>query len=261
MTAATRPLIIVTGASSGLGLGFAERFAARGCDLVLIARREARLRELADRLLAEHGATSTVIAADLAYPQSPGRIVAELKGAGQRVDGLVNCAGFGTAGPFSGEDPARIAAELAVNVTAPTILTQLLMPQLLESPAGVLVMVSSTAGHQPVPNMAVYAASKTYLTSLSAALWQEARGSELRVLSVCPGPTATEFFEASGSEIFKVGKVVPASDVLDVAFAALDRRSGGPIVTVGRLNRIRSFASRHAPLRLTLAVGAKATQS
>ena len=260
MTSTTHPAALITGASSGIGKGFAQRYAAAGHDVVLVARREERLRELAAELTARHGITATVMAADLTSPSVAGDLADRIADAGISVGILVNCAGFGTAGPFAEEDADRVAAEIAVDVTAPTLLTRVFMPSLLAAgSAGALVMVSSTASHQPVAGIAVYAACKGYITSLTSAIWQEARGSGLRVLAVCPGPTDTEFFDASGSEQFKVGKVGSVDEVLDATFAAL-ARDGGPVTTVGLANRIQSFGAKIAPRRMTLAVGASQTR-
>ncbi|MCC4908300.1 SDR family oxidoreductase [Microbacterium sp. cx-59] len=259
MTDERRAVTVVTGASSGLGRGFAERFAARRHDLVLVARRAERLEELAARLRAAHGVAVDVIPADLADAAAPARIAQDLADRGLRAAGLINCAGFGTAGAFTAEDPDRIAQEIAVDVTAPTLLTRLLLPDLLAAPHGVLLMVSSTASHQPIPNLAVYAACKAFLTSLTAAIWQETRGSALRVLAVCPGPTATEFFAAAGSTQFAVGRIATTDEVVAATLRVLDR-PGGPVVTLGWGNRIQSLGAKFAPRRMTLRVGQRATE-
>lgn len=256
----SRPTALITGASSGIGEGFARRYAAAGHDVVLVARREDRLTELAADLTGKHGARATVVAADLAAPDAAATLAKRLESDGITVGILVNCAGFGTAGPFVDEDPERVAAEIAVDVTAPTLLTLQFLPSLLAAGAdGALIMVSSTASHQPVPGIAVYGACKAYITSLTSAIWQETRDSGLRVLALCPGPTATEFFAAAGSEQFKVGRVGSVDEVLDAAFAAL-ARPRGPVVTVGLGNRIQALGAKLAPRRLTLAVGARQTE-
>ncbi|GAA1706108.1 SDR family NAD(P)-dependent oxidoreductase [Microbacterium sediminicola] len=253
-----RPVAVITGASSGLGRGYATEFAARGADVVLIARRAERLEELAATLRSLHGVAVDVLPADLADPAAPQVIADRLGELGVRATALVNCAGFGTAGLFENEDPARIAQEIAVDVTAPTLLARLLMPDLLAAERGILLMVSSTAGHQPTPNLAVYGASKAFVTSLTAAIWRENRGSRLRVLAVCPGPTATEFFEAADSRQFVVGRIGTIAEVVSASFTALDRHSG-PVRTIGFGNIARSVGAKFAPRRLTLMVGDKAT--
>ncbi|HEY0214907.1 MAG TPA: SDR family NAD(P)-dependent oxidoreductase [Cellulomonas sp.] len=259
IAATARPVALVTGASSGFGTEFAHRFAARGHDLVLVARRRDRLDALAATLAAEHGATATVLPADLADPAAPARLVTELATRGIRVDVLVNSAGFGTYGPFEAEDPARIADEVQVNVAAVTLLSRLLMPDLLAAPSGVLLNVTSTAAYQPGPSFAVYAATKAYVRSLTEAIWQEHRGSRLRVLALAPGPTETEFFEAAGSDGFNVGQMLTVPQVVDVAFRALDRRDPPPSVVAGAQNRVTAVAAALAPRRLTLWVAGRLT--
>lgn len=256
-TPAARPgTIVVTGASSGIGEGFARRFAARGHDLVVVARRRERLEALAAELTAAHGVQVTVLDVDLADPAGPADVVERIDAAGLHVRGLVNAAGFGTAGPFAEEDPGRVAAEVQLNVAALTALSRLLLPRLIAQ-RGLLVQISSTASHQPLPGGAVYAATKAYVTSLTEAIWAETRGSGLRVLALCPGPTLTEFFQVAGSEVFKIGTVATVDQVLDVAFRELARTTPGPVRTVGRRNAFQGWVARVSPRRLRLTVAAR----
>ncbi|PRY68072.1 hypothetical protein B0I08_105237 [Glaciihabitans tibetensis] len=252
-------LAVITGASSGLGAEFARRWAHRGYDVALIARRRDRLDDLA-RELEANGTRVFVLPADLSDPESAHRLAAMIADTSVPVRVLVNCAGFGTAGAFENEDARRIADEIVVNCLTPTLLTRLLLPALTAAPGGALVNVSSNASHQPLPGIAVYGATKAYLTSLTEAIWQEQRGTGLKVLALCPGPTATEFFDAAGSDAFAVGSVATVGDVMRVAFAHLDRDNAGPTVTVGLRNRITALAVRFAPKRMTLAVGGKLTR-
>lgn len=259
-SAATRGITVVTGASSGIGEGFARRLAAQGHDLVLVARRRERLETLAAELGSAHGIQARAVAVDLADPGGPARLVAEIEEAGLEVHGLVNAAGFGTAGPFADEDPARLAAEIQLDVTALTVLTRLLLPALVAH-RGLLVQVSSTASFQPLPGIAVYAAAKAYVTSLTEAIWSETRGTGLRVLALCPGPTRTEFFQVAGSDAFAVGRVATVDQVLDVAFRELSRPNSGPVRTVGRRNALQGWVARVAPRRARLAVAARLTKA
>jgi short-subunit dehydrogenase len=252
-----RPVAVVTGASSGLGAEFARRLAARGYDLVLVARRRERLVELAAALRAEHGATSTVLPADLADPAAPATLVAELVSRGLLVDALVNSAGFATYGRFEGEDPARVAAQIQVNVAALTLLSRLLLPDLVAARRGVLVNVASTAAYQPGPSFAVYAATKAYVRSLTEAIWQEHRGSRLRVLALAPGPAETEFFAVAGSDRFRVGQVLSVPEIVDIAFRALDRRDPPPSVVPGLRNRVTAVLAGLLPRRVVLGVAGR----
>lgn len=247
-----RPIALVTGASSGFGVSFARRFAAEGYDVVLVARREERLRELADELTGL-GAAAHVVPADLATPEGAAGVPVRVRELGLSLDALVNNAGFGTHGRFAEEDPARIADEIAVNVTALTLLTRAFLPELIAA-GGVLINVSSTSAFQPGPNIAVYAATKAYVRSFTEALWQEAKGTGLRVLNIAPGPSQTEFFQAAGSEAFKVGQVITPQDVIALAFAELGRGAKRPTRIVGVGNAAQALAARFAPTKLTLAV-------
>lgn len=248
--------VIVTGASSGLGAVFARRFAARGQHLVLIARRATRLRALAAELEREHGVRADVLPVDLAAPGAAAEIAEQLAARGIRAAGLVNAAGFGTADAFADEDPERLADEIQVNVTALALLTRALLPQLIEA-RGTLINISSIAGHQPLPGLAAYAATKAFVTSLTESIWFETRGSGLRVLALCPGPTATEFFDTAGSDRFKVGRVAAAETVVDTALAALDGTLRGPVLTIGTGNAVQGWAGRVAPRRLRLRIASR----
>jgi short-subunit dehydrogenase len=260
MTSTDRRRIVITGASSGIGAEFARRFASQGADLVLVARRRDRLDALAAELSAARGITATVLDRDLAEPGAAQSLADDIAHAGLRIDGLINSAGFGTAGPFVDEDIERVTDEVQVNVAALTGLTRLLMPALLASPAGLLINVSSTAAYQPLPNMAVYAATKAYVTALTEAIWQETRGTPLRVLALAPGPTETEFFDVAGSDVFKVSAVVSAHRVVDVAMAQLEARNPSPSHIVGAGNRATAIAAKFAPRRLALAIASRVTR-
>ncbi|WNM25830.1 SDR family NAD(P)-dependent oxidoreductase [Demequina capsici] len=259
MTANPR-CVVVTGASSGFGVEFARRFAARGASLVLVARRKDRLDALALELEAAHGVKCVVIPMDLAEPGAAQRIAAELATRDIQPDALINNAGFGIDGPFAESDPDAVRRLLQVNVVALTELTRLLLPALLDAKHGVLLNVASTAAFQPLPSIALYAASKAYVRSLTEALWKEAEGTPLRVLALCPGPTETEFFKAAGSERFKVGQVLTVEAVVDEAFAALSRARTRPTRVAGWRNRVTAHASRLAPTRVALRVAADLTK-
>jgi short-subunit dehydrogenase len=254
-----RRLLLITGASSGIGAEFARQFAATGADLVLVARRRDRLDALAAELGRAYGTAVTVLPQDLSGPGAARAIVAALAERDLTVDGLVNSAGFGTAGPFLEEHPDRIAAEIAVNIGALTVLTRLLLPQLIASRGGVLINISSNAAYQPLPNLAVYAATKAYVTSLTEAIWRETRGTRLKVLALAPGPTETEFFEVAGSDQFRVGRAVGADRVVGEALALLRRRNPPPSYIVGGGNRLQALSARVAPRRLVLAIATRLT--
>jgi uncharacterized protein len=245
---------LVTGASSGLGAEFSRQLAARGADLVLVARRADRLDELAAELRVGHGIQTTVIAADLADARPGVALGAELAKSGIVVDTVVANAGFGTFGPFEREDPDRVADEIALNVSGLVDLIHSFYPGMKERGRGALVTIASTAAYQPVPNMAVYGATKAFVLSFTEALWYEARHSGLRVLAVSPGATATEFFDVAGNgEQFGLRRV-PASDVVRMTLRHLDRARGSGSFVAGAGNALAAWASaRIAPRRLATA--------
>lgn len=191
----TRGTALVTGASAGIGRALAREFAANGWDLVVVARREQRLQELAEDLGKEHGTDVVVVAMDLAEPGAVEDLSDELDRRGHTVDALVNNVGVGVHGPFHETDLDRELDQLQLNVTVPVHLTKLYLPEMVRRDEGVVLNVASAAGFQPGPFMAGYYASKAYLLHLSEALAEELRGSGVSVTALCPGPIDTEFQE------------------------------------------------------------------
>lgn len=252
---------LVTGASSGLGIGYAHQLAERGADLVLVARRQARLEALAVELAEKYGTDSTVIPMDLARPEAVAELVADLRSREITVGTLVNNAGFGTFGNFVDLDPVRELEELAVNVRALTALTQALLPDLLAtavtSPHGAaLVNLASTAAFQPVPHMAVYGATKAYVLSFTEALWYETRRTGLKVVAVCPGSVSTEFRDVAQNREASYGGDLTVDDVMHTTFTALDRATTPPHIVSGTQNAVLARLVTLSPRRAVLsAVG------
>ncbi|MDI5962746.1 SDR family NAD(P)-dependent oxidoreductase [Streptantibioticus silvisoli] len=226
-----RGTAVVTGASAGIGLAYAERLAATGHDVVLVARRADRLADLADRLRRAYGGTVTPLTADLADPEGLAAVAERVTG--DDVTHLVNNAGINGYGPFAGKDPGLIAAVLALNVTAPTLLTRAALPGLLARGRGAVVNVASLlafSGAQPpgpLPHRAVYAGSKGYLVTFSRILAAELVGTPVQVQVLCPGLTDTEFHlvdadrPLAGREPRSSGRGMAAADVVDASLAGL----------------------------------------
>ena len=215
-----RPAALITGASAGIGAEFAARLASKNYDVVLVARRRDRLEEIAANLRAAHGVRAEIVAADLSVAGSVDAIVAEVTRLGVTVDLLVNNAGFGTHGRFETISPERERDEVAVNVAALVALTHAYLPGMLQRGRGGVINVASTASFQPVPYMAVYGATKAFVRSFSEALHEEVRGRGVRILALCPGPTATEFFDHGVAAI--PGPIRTSRDVVSTALAAYD---------------------------------------
>jgi uncharacterized protein len=187
--------IIITGASQGIGACFAEALAKRGKNLILVARTRNKLEALAASLRDKYRVRVEVLVKDLALAPSAAEVAAHC--AGFSVDGLINNAGFGLGDQFAREPLDRVIEMLNLNIVTLTTLTHLLIPSLRKS-RGVIVNVASTAAFQPVPYMAVYAASKAYVLHWSEALHAELHAEGIYVLTLCPGATTTGFFDAAG---------------------------------------------------------------
>ena len=233
---------LVTGASSGIGAAFARELASRGSDLVLVARSRDKLTALAGELSASYGVAAQVVVADLAKPSAADYLAAELRDKDIQIDILVNNAGFGLHALLHQADAARLTEMVQLNVATLVDLTRLLLPGMLARDCGAVINVSSTAGFQPVPYMAVYGASKAFVLSFTEALWAETRSTGVRVTALCPGATESEFFAVAG-ENAQVGRRIPPERVVGAALRALDRRAS----TVATGNRLLINAPRLAP--------------
>ncbi|WP_448003512.1 SDR family NAD(P)-dependent oxidoreductase [Agromyces bauzanensis] len=248
---------IVTGASSGLGAEFARTLAARGANLVLVARREDRLSALADELRDEPGVTVHPLAVDLAAPGAADVVTAFVRERGLPVDSLVNNAGFGMHGPLAEADAARLDEQVRLNVGALVSLTRAFLPEMTASGRGVLVNVASTAAFQPVPFMAAYGATKAFVLSFTEAVAHETRGSGLRVTTLCPGATRTEFFEVVGTDRVRVGGYQTPQQVVATAMRALDARHTPTAIVSGRRNAAAAVVAGLVPRSIVVPLTAR----
>jgi short-subunit dehydrogenase len=193
MSAADSETVLITGASSGIGLELAKCFAADGCRLILVARNTDALEKLADKLRRKNKIEAIVLTADLSLPEIPKWISKKISAQKISVDVLVNNAGFGLHGAFAGLPLQGQLGMIQVNVTALTELTGLFLPGMIQRKSGGILNVGSVAGFLPGPNMAVYYASKAFVLSFTEALAEELRNSGVTVNVLCPGPTETNF--------------------------------------------------------------------
>jgi uncharacterized protein len=252
-TAARRTTTLITGASSGIGLALARQMAP-DFDLILTARNQDRLNEIARELQQKHGNLVHVIAADLARPEAADEIFAEIARRGLRVDALVNNAGFGSYGPFAKNRWRDEAAMIQVNITALTHLTKLALAQMIERKSGRIMNVASTAGFQPGPLMAVYYASKAYVIHFSEAIANELQGTGVTVTCLCPGPTESEFAKRADMEesrLFKMGRMT-SEEVARAGYRAM--MQGKTLIISGLQNKIMAESVRFAPRKMVTAI-------
>jgi short-subunit dehydrogenase len=245
---------LVTGASSGIGAHVAGELAARGFTVVLVARRKQRLDELAEQLRTQHHIRVETISCDLAKATARGRLPGRLAELGLEVDVLVNNAGFATSGRFDKSEADREVEQVRVLIEAPVALCSAFVPGMVERRSGAVLNVASTAGMQPLPYMATYAAAKAHVLSFSEALHQELRGKGVTVTALCPGPVETEFWEIAGDAGMEKAMPslvwVPAEDVARAAVRGLE--NGRRVVVPGRAIRAAMQWSHYVPNAIKL---------
>jgi len=244
--------VLITGASSGIGASFARTLAARGSDLVLVARRRDRLEALAAELNDAHRVTVTTITQDLGSPSVGNELSSAVAAAGLRITGVINNAGFGTFGDFVAEDASRLAQEVAVDISAPVQISSVFLPKMVEAGEGFLINVASMAAYTPTPRMAVYGAAKAFVLSFTESLWAETRASGVTVFALSPGATNTEFNAVVGTDDATAGaRMRTADDVVATALTHLELPNPGPSVIDGSANRLSANISRVLSRRRT----------
>ena len=236
--------VLITGASSGIGKAFAETLSSMGANVILVSRSRSKLDILAADLRARHKTTVDVIAADLSQRGAADEVFAQAQRLGCNVNVLINNAGFGAHGGFHALPAEKLEEMISVNVFALARLTHLFLPWMIEQNDGIIINVASTAAFQPVPYMAVYGASKAFVLSFSEALWAEYRKHGIRILALCPGATATEFFKVAG-EGAALGKKRSVDSVVASALKAVAR--GRSSVVDGAVNTLATLSVRLSP--------------
>jgi uncharacterized protein len=250
---------LVTGASAGIGSEIAKLLAARGHALVLVARRKDRLTALAEELSDQHGVRVETIAADLGKPTPRGKIPGRIEQLGLQIEVLINNAGFATGGePFHEADPDRELEQVRVDVEAVVALTSAFLPAMVARGRGAILNVASTAGMQPMPYSAGYAAAKAYVLSFSEAIHQEVRGNGVTVTALAPGPVETDFWQIAGWETSSgksferavPGALISPAQAARAGVEGLER--GERVVVPGLPIRAAMLASRYIPHMLKL---------
>ncbi len=245
---------LVTGASSGIGVDLARQLAMRGHNVVLAARREDRMKDLAEELTAQHGVRADVLAVDLIDPEARDALPGRIEALGLKVNILINNAGYGSAGSFTELDATSEANMVRLNCEAVLALTRAYAPAMVEAGSGAILIVASSAGYQPIPRQATYGATKAFALSLSEALHAELGPKGVAVTALCPGPVETEFAEAAGihgfDEVAPKFLWVSAEAVAKQAISGL--ASGKRTVVPGLGTKIMTLAGQHTPRSVLL---------
>ncbi len=250
---------LITGASSGIGAAFARKLAARGRNVLLVARSEDKLITLCNELGRLSGIRAQYCAIDLLEPDAGAHLVEETEKRELVIDMLVNNAGFGSMGDFVRLDPARELEMIDLNVKALVDLTYRFLKPMRDRRQGTIINVASTAAFQAVPYMATYAATKAFVLSFSEALWDENREHGVHVMALCPGVTDTNFFAASRMDRPPLRTIETPEEVVDTALRALAHRK--TTVVSGWTNWLAMEAERFVPRSLVIKIAGKALRS
>jgi len=252
---------LITGASNGIGLELAKLFARDGYNLVLVARGEQKLNQVADMLRQKAGISAVTIPKDLASPSAPQEIYDRLQAEGIQVDALVNNAGYSIFGPFHELDLKAQMDLLQVNIMSLTTLTRLFLPGMVERDYGKILNLGSTASFVPGPYMAVYYASKAYVLSFSEAIGYELRDTGVTVTCLCPGPTRSGFQDRAGMQQSRLmnGAFMDPRIVARAGYKGMiDRQS---LVVPGVMNWLTTVLPRLGPHKILTAASGWATGS
>jgi hypothetical protein len=246
---------LITGASAGIGVDLAECFAKDGYDLILCARTGSALNEVAARLSGGYGVKATPIVADLGAIGGGAKLADRIKALGLGVDVLVNNAGYGQAGAFAGSDGPTQLGMIDLNDRALVELTHIYWGEMLAKGHGGVLNVASTAAFQPGPLMAIYYASKAFVLSFSEALWEEARGTGVKVSCLCPGPTVSKFRDRAGTGKTRLGRDFKVMASMPVARQGYDGfQNNRRVVITGARNALMARSAAFAPRTLLLRV-------
>jgi short-subunit dehydrogenase len=244
---------LITGASSGIGLEFAKIMAQDGVNLVMVARSETKLAELAAYIRNSYGIQVDILVKDLSRPEAPAEVFQYTKSKGLEVDYLVNNAGFGDFGFFWETDWDKSVQMIQLNMTALTSLCHLYLPEMVKRKSGRILNVASTAAFQPGPTMAVYYATKAYVLHFSEAIANELEGTGVTVTTLCPGPTESNFQQAAAMEESKMvkGKKMPSAN--EVANFGYQSMLKGQVVAIhGVKNYLMANSVRFSPRSLVV---------
>jgi uncharacterized protein len=250
---------VITGASSGIGAAFARKLAARGRNVLLVARSEDKLIALCNELGRLTSIRAQYLTLDLEQPDAAAQLFEETQKRELEVDMLINNAGFGSMGDFAKLDLNRELEMLQLNIRALVDLTHRFLLPMRERKRGTIINVASTAAFQGVPYMATYAATKAFVLSFSEGLWDENRLHGVHVMALCPGVTETNFFEAAKIDRPPMRTVQTAEEVVEAALRGVARKKS--VVISGWTNWFTVEAERFVPRTTVTKVAGKALRS
>lgn len=246
---------LVTGGSGGIGVDIARELAERGCDIVLVARREEKLKDVAGEITGDFGVETDWVSMDLARREAPPELYEEMQERDHEIDILVNNAGFGVFGEFMETDWDRQESMLELDIFTPVHLTRLFAEDMIERGWGRMMQVASIGSYIPSPTYASYSAAKAFLLSWGEALAFELDGTGVSCTVVCPGVTETDFFERAGQNktIFQRASMMNSPTVARIGVRAMLKRRRS--ITPGFLNALVVWLTRFVPRRLLLWMG------
>jgi short-subunit dehydrogenase len=250
---------LITGASSGIGEAFARRLAARGENVLLVARSEDKLASMCSELGRRSNINAQYVALDLTEADAAAELFKETERREVQVETLINNAGFGSMGEFTGFDVERDMNMIDLNIKALVALTHYYLPPMRERKRGTIINVASTAAFQGVPFMATYAATKAFVLSFSEALWDENRSFGVHVMALCPGVTETNFFAAAKAERPPMRVAQTPDQVVDTALRGLKR--GKSHIISGWANYLMAESERLVPRSVVARIAGKALRS
>lgn len=248
---------LITGASSGIGEAFARKLAARGENVLLVARSGDKLASLCNELGLEHNVSAQYVAQDLTEADAAVKLFEETGRRELEVETLINNAGFGSMGDFTAQDLGRELSMVDLNIKALVALTYQFLKPMRERKRGTIINVASTAAFQGVPYMATYAATKAFVLSFSEALWEENRAHGVHVMALCPGVTDTNFFEAAEHKDRPPMRTMQTPDeVVETALKGLKR--GKSHIISGWTNYLTTESERLVPRSFVARIAGKA---
>ncbi|CAN5610213.1 SDR family oxidoreductase [soil metagenome] len=248
---------LVTGASSGLGVDFARQLAEQGCHLILVARREDKLREVAQEVTLKYGVEVMVLTLDLGIANAAQDLYDQIKKQGKVVDVLINNAGFGLFGEFITLPWVREKAMLELDIITLVHLTKLFAQDMLARDFGYILQIASNAGYQPVHSFATYSAAKSFVLNFGEALSYELRKTNVHCTVLSPGVTATEFFQVAGQRLTLYHRLTILDSPTVVRIGLKAMLAGRPNVIAGYVNATLAWANRFVPRRLSAIIAHK----